>query len=213
MHHGLGSLGPEVDVTILRTILDRAHGTRVVRAMAVLCLPVWLLSGATHAAPPPPAPEPEPAAAGPAPTVGVGESRAKIEASMTELGQLTAEADSDKDVVRVACLVDKQDRGGEVMELVTTEVLIVQDGGSTDQQRQFAAEKLGALADRMDGLVEQARACAGDARPEDKDDKTRTEVDERPTVPFADPTVGGGRPPVPPPVDDGRPPTVESPTN
>lgn len=178
-----------------------------------MCLPVWLLSGATHAAPPPaPEPEPEAAAAAPAAVVGVGESRAKIESSMTELGHLTAEADGDKDVVRAACLVDKQERGGEVMELVTSEVLVVQDAGSTEQQRQFAAEKLSALADRMDGLVEQARACAGDARPEDKDDKTRTEVDERPTVPYADPTVGGGRPPVPPPVDDARPPTVESPS-
>lgn len=185
--------------------------------MAVVCLPLWLLSGAAPrdvwAAPPPPAPEPEAAAAAPAPVAGVGESRAKIEEAMTELGRLTAEADGDKDVVRVACLVDKQERGSEVMELVTTEVLVVQDGGSTDQQRLFAAEKLSALADRMDGLVEQARACDGDNRPEDKDDKTRTEVDERPTVPYADPTLGGGAPPVPPPVDDGRPPTVESPTN
>jgi hypothetical protein len=116
-------------------------------------------------------------------------------------------------VVRAACLIDKQDRGGEVMELVTTEVLVVQDAGSTDQQRVFAAEKLSALSERMGGLVDQARACAGDASPEDKDNKTRTEVDERPTVPFADPTASGARAPVPPPVDDVRPPTVESPTN
>ena len=174
---------------------------------------MWLLSGATHAAPPP-APEAEaeaaPAAVAP---VGISESRAKIDAAMTELGQLTAQADGESDVVRAACLIDKQERGGEVMELVTTEVLVIQDAGSTDQQRTFAAEKLGALSERMGGLVDQARACAGDASPEDKDNKTRTEVDERPTVPFADPTASGARAPVPPPVDDVRPPTVESPTN
>lgn len=181
--------------------------------MALLCLPVWLLSAGTHAAPPPPAPEPEAAPAAAVAPLGVGESRAKIEEAMSELGRLTAEADGDQDVVRAACLVDKQERGSEVMELVTGELLVIQDGGSTEQQRTFAAEKLTALSDRMGGLVEQARACAGDASPEDKDNKTRTEVDERPTIPYADPTVGGGRPPVPPPVDDARPPTVESPTN
>lgn len=200
----------EFDVNFLPS---SAHGTRLVRAMALACLPVWLLSGATHAAPPP-APEAEaeaaPAAVAP---VGISESRAKIDAAMTELGQLTAQADGESDVVRAACLIDKQERGGEVMELVTTEVLVIQDGGSTDQQRTFAAEKLGALSERMGGLVDQARACAGDASPEDKDNKTRTEVDERPTVPFADPTASGARAPVPPPVDDVRPPTVESPTN
>ncbi len=185
--------------------------------MALMCLPMWLLSVATHAAPPP-APEPsatEPAALAPATLTpaGLAVTRARIEEAMTDLGSLTAQADSDEDVVRAACLIDKQDRGGEVMELVTNELLVVQDAGSTEQQRGFASEKLSALSDRMGGLVEQARACAGDASPENKDDKTRTEVDERPTVPFADPTASGGRPPVPPPVDDGRPPTVESPTN
>lgn len=173
----------------------------------MLCLPVWLLSVASHAAPPPPAPE-----AAPTVSPGAGQSRAKIESAMSELGQLTSEAEGDQDVSRAACLLDKRDRGGEVMELVTAEALVIQDGGSTEQQRLFASEKLSALADRMDGLVEQARACSGDTSPEDKDDKTRTEVDERPTVPYADPTVGGARPPVPPPVDDARPPTVESPT-
>lgn len=201
----------EFDVKFLPS---SAHGTRLVRAMALACLPVWLLSGATHAAPPP---APEPAAEEPAPAVvapaGIGESRAKIDAAMTELGQLTAQADGESDVVRAACLIDKQERGGEVMELVTTEVLVIQDAGSTEQQRIFAAEKLSALSERMGGLVDQARACAGDASPEDKDNKTRTEVDERPTVPFADPTASGARAPVPPPVDDVRPPTVESPTN
>jgi hypothetical protein len=176
--------------------------------MALVCVPAWLLSMASHAAP---APEPAPPA--PERVLPPGQARAQIEASMSELGRLTSEADTDKDVVKAACLVDKQDRGREVMELVTNEVLVVNDGGTTDQQRQFATEKLGALSDRMGRLVEEARGCSGNAGPEKKDDKTRTQVDERPTVPYADPTVGGARPPVAPPVDDGRPPTVESPTH
>jgi hypothetical protein len=185
-----------------------SHGTRWVRAMALVCVPAWLLSVATHAAPAPEAPPATPEA-----VPSAGKSRASIEEAMAELGRLTSAADTDKDVVRAACLVDKQERGREVMELVTGELLVVNDGGSTDQQRQFATEKLGALSDRMTRLVEEARSCTGDTGPERKDDKTRTQVDERPTVPYADPTAGGIRPPVPPPVDDGKPPTVESPTN
>ncbi len=176
--------------------------------MAVVCVSAWLLSVASHAAPAPAAPPAAPQSVPPA-----GQSRANIEAAMAELGRLTAQADTDQDVVRAACLVDKQDRGREVMELVTGELLVVNDGGSTDQQRQFATEKLGALSDRMGRLVEEARTCSGDKGPEKKDDKTRTQVDERPTVPYADSTVGGIKPPVPPPVDDGKPPTVDSPSH
>lgn len=186
--------------------------------MALLCLPAWLLSSGSYAAPAAEsgasgAAATEPTAPPTMSTMSIGESRAKIEASISELGRLTAAADTDKDVVRAACLVDKQERGSEMMELVTAEVLVVQDAGSTEQQRSFAAEKLTALSDRVGRLVEEARSCAGNSGPEDKDDKTRTQVDERPTVPYADPTVGGGRPPVTPPVDDARPPTVESPTH
>ncbi len=180
--------------------------------MALMCLPVWLLSVGSHAAPAPVEAAPAADAATPAPSVTLGQSRSRIEEGMSELGRLTASADTDKDVVRAACLVDKQERGSEVMELVTAELLVVQDAGATEQQRSFATEKLGALSDRVSRLVEEARACSGNTGPEDKDDKTRTQVDERPTIPYADPTVGGARPPVPPPVDDGRPPTVESPT-
>jgi hypothetical protein len=47
------------------------------------------------------------------------------------------------------------------------------------------------------------------------DDETRNQVQHEPTIPVADPTVGGavggGKPPgLPPPVDDGAPPTVGS---
>jgi hypothetical protein len=175
--------------------------------MALVCLPAWLLAAATHAGP----------AAAPAPTapaVDVGKSRRALEESMSELGALTAGAESatGADAQMAGCLLDKRDRGREVMELATSELLVVQDGSSTDQQRRFAAEKLDALAVRMSQLVEAARACSGDLGPEDDDDKTRTDADEPTTVPYADPTlIGTGEGPVPPPVDDARPPSVESP--
>ena len=177
--------------------------------MALVCLPAWLLAAATHAGPAaPPAPEPTASAA------DVGKARRALEDAMTQLGSLTADAESNagSDAQTAGCLLDKRDRGREVMELATSELLVVQDASSTDQQRRFATEKLDALAVRMEQLVEAARACGGDVGPEDDDDKTRTEADEPTTVPYADPTVGGGIPPVPPPVDDARPPTVESPT-
>jgi hypothetical protein len=177
--------------------------------MALVCLPAWLLAAATHAGPAAP-PAPPTATAG-----DVGKARRALEDAMTELGSLTAgaEANTGADAQMAGCLMDKRDRGREVMELATSELLVVQDGSSTDQQRRFATEKLDALAGRMEQLVEGARACSGDGGPEDDDDKTRTEADEPTTVPYADPTViGTGTGPVPPPVDDGRPPSVESPT-
>ena len=181
--------------------------------MAVVCLPAWLLAAASHAGPPapppPPAPEPTVSAA------DVAKARRDLETAMAELGALTAEAETrtGSDAQLAGCLLDKRDRGREVMEIATSELLVVQDPASTDQQRQFAGEKLDALSVRMDQLVEAARACGGDASPEDDDDKTRNQADEPTTVPYADPTVGGGIPPVPPPVDDARPPSVESPTD
>jgi hypothetical protein len=183
--------------------------------MALVCLPpgvlAWLLAAATHAGPAAAAPAPEPTAS----AADAGKARRALEDAMTELGSLTSEAASatGADAQMAGCLLDKRDRGREVMELATSEVLVLQDASSTDQQRRFATEKLDALAGRMEELVESARACSGDAGPEDDDDKTRTDADEPTTVPYADPTiVGTGTGPVPPPVDDGRPPSVESPT-
>ncbi len=189
-------------VTILR---NTAHGMRLARAIALVWLPFGLLSVASHAGPPPAAPA--------VAVANVAELRGTIEQAMAELGRMASTAEGDADVARAACVVDKQERGREVMELATGEVLVAQDPSSTEQQRNFAAEKLQALGDRMRRLIEEASACGGDKSPEDKDDKTRTEVDERPTVPYADPTVSGAGPSVPPSVDDSRPPSVESPTN
>jgi hypothetical protein len=195
-------------VMILRSMF---HGTRVRATMALACLPAWLLAAASQAGPPAAPAAPEAAVA----TAEVGKSRRALEEGMTELGAMASDAvkQNGADAQLAGCLEDKRDRGREVMEIATSELLVIQDGSSTAQQRQFATEKLDALALRMDQLVEGARACGGGTGPEDDDDKTKTDADEPTTVPYADPTIiGTGNSPVPPPVDDLAPPTVDSPT-
>lgn len=186
----------------------------------------WLvLGGASGALAEPEAPAAAPAedpAATPAATprasnVSVPKIRRDMEQNMSELGDLASDAKRDSDLVRAACVLDKQERAQGVMELATGEILVIRDEGSSAESRGFAAEKLEAASDRLDGLVEQARECAGDKTPELSDDETRNELDEQPTIPIPDPTVGGGagggKPPaVPPPVDDGMPPSVGSPS-
>jgi hypothetical protein len=136
----------------------------------------------------------------------------QLERDMTTLGRLANRAADEADLVRAACVLDKYERGQSVMEVATSEVLVVQDPASTERQRQFAAEKLGAAAVRLQSLADEARQCAGETSPEDQDDVTSTELDEAPTVPVVNPTVGGATPPVPPSVNDQRPPTTASPT-
>lgn len=171
------------------------------------------MAGSSAAGPAPEAPSSEDQASDRGPeTRAVPALRQRIEAGMEELGELASDARSDTDVVRAACVLDKQERAQGVMEVATGELLVLRDSTSTRDQKAFAVEKLAAAADRLDGLVEAARTCRGDTSPEEEDDVTATDVDEPTTVPVADPTVGGARPPVPPPVDDTRPPTVGSPS-
>lgn len=150
-------------------------------------------------------------------SISVPAVRREMENDMAALGELAADARRDSDLVRAACVLDKQERAQGVMELATGEMLIIRDEGASTDARSFAVEKLQAASERLDGLVEQAKECIGDKTPEASDDVTSTEVDAEPTIPIADPTLGGnadgtkpGR--VPPPVDDGTPPTVGSPS-
>jgi hypothetical protein len=137
--------------------------------------------------------------------------RERLETGMQTLGELAQHARSDTDLVRAACVLDKQERAQGVMEVATGELLLLGDSGSTSQQKQFAVEKLAAAADRLDGLVDLARTCTGDTTPEEHDDLTQTDVDESSAIPVADPTAPSDSP-VPPPIDDSRPPVVASPS-
>lgn len=151
------------------------------------------------------------------PPVAVAKVRREMETNMAALGDLAADAKRDSDLVKAACVLDKQERAQGVMELATGELLVIRDASASVEARTFAAEKLSAANDRLDGLVQQARECVGDKSPEKSDDVTRNDVEQQPSIPIADPTVGGGagggKPPgLPPPVDDGSPPSVGSPS-
>ena len=80
---------------------------------------------------------------------------------MTELGTLLTRARQSGDSVRIACVQDKRDRAEIVLEVATGEILVLQDPGVDGQSRALAGEKLSEAADRMSGLVGQARASQG----------------------------------------------------
>ncbi|MFV8750770.1 hypothetical protein ACNOYE_09485 [Nannocystaceae bacterium ST9] len=134
--------------------------------------------------------------------------RTQMEEGMAMIGELAVEARAEADLVRATCVLDKQDRANDVMELGTGELLVIRDSTTSEQSRQFAVEKLDAAAGRIDKLVEEAKACAGQQGPEDKIDITRTDAEEPRTIPIWDPTAGLGSSPVPPPVDGGWPPAA-----
>jgi hypothetical protein len=138
----------------------------------------------------------------------VGSLRAKMESGMATIGELAVEARVDEDLVRATCVLDKQDRANDVMDLGTSEVLIIRDAGTSEQARAFALEKLDAAAARIDKLVEEAKSCAGQQGPEDEVDITRTEADEPSDIPILDPSLGVGDNPIPPPLDAGWPPAA-----
>lgn len=134
--------------------------------------------------------------------------RTRMEEGMAEIGELAVEARNDADLVRATCVLDKQDRAADVMELGTGELLVIRDPTTPEQARTFAVEKLDAASGRIDTLVEEAKACAGEQGPEERIDITRNDADEPRTIPLWDPTAGLGNSPVPPPVDGGWPPAA-----
>lgn len=207
----------------------------------------WLMlvgAGGASAGPPPTddapaeggagAPETAPAGDAPAPTgdaaapaegqplpptanVSVAAVNRDMEADMAALGDIATDAKRDTDLVRAACVLDKQERAQGVMELATGELLVIRDSSATAEARSFAVEKLQAAASRLDDLVQQAKDCVGDQSPDMSEDETKNEVENAPLIPILDPTVGGtvggGKPPgMPPPVDDAVPPVVGSPS-
>ncbi|MCA9701275.1 MAG: hypothetical protein KC431_27380 [Myxococcales bacterium] len=143
-----------------------------------------------------------------APPASAGSLRSQMESGMAEIGELAVEARSDDDLVRATCVLDKQDRANDVMDLGTSEMLIIRDVNTSDQARGFALEKLEAASMRIDKLVEEAKACSGQQGPEDQVDITRNDSEESPVI-FQDPSAGlGNHPPIPPPLDGGWPPAA-----
>ena len=141
-----------------------------------------------------------------APTITASQARGVLERGMTELGELAARARQSGDALRIACVQDKQARAEAVMEVATSDMLVVQDAAADAQTRAFAGDKLGESAQQMRGLVGQARACQG--REEAADGKTSTQARTPQAVLPQDPTSPGapasrGLPPI-----DPRPPVA-----
>lgn len=146
------------------------------------------------------------AAPSPATAAGVGSARGTIERGMTELGTLLTRARQSGDMARTACVQDKRDRAEIVLEVATGEILVLQDPSADGQSRAFAGEKLSEAADRISGLVGQARACSGG------DDEKRTDAqntaDQPKTVIPTDPTSSAPGVQRLPPRIDPRPPVA-----
>lgn len=130
------------------------------------------------------------------------DSKARLDAGMSELGGLVGEARASQDLVRLNCVLDKRDRADEVSQLATTEMIVISDRTQGDQARLFAAEKLAAAADRLGGLVDAARLCAGAEGPDDEVNVTNTDADQKDTIPVNDPAAGASPGDTLPPVLD-----------
>jgi hypothetical protein len=133
-----------------------------------------------------------------APEMSASQARSALERGMTELGELATRARQSGDMVRIACVQDKQDRAGAVMEVATGDMLVVQDPAADAQTRSFAGEKLAESAQQMQGLVGQARACA--SKDEAANGKGSNDARTPQAVLPQDPTSAG------PPASRGLPP-------
>jgi hypothetical protein len=146
------------------------------------------------------------AAESPSASAGVGSARGTIERGMTELGTLLTRARQSGDMGRTACVQDKHDRAEIVLEVATGELLVLQDSSADGQSRAFAGEKLGEAAERISGLVGQARACQGDQ--EQKRNDVQNSANQPKTVIPTDPTSSSSGIQRLPPRIDPRPPVA-----
>jgi len=156
-----------------------------------------------------PATKPEAGDGDKASAMSAGQARGALERGLTELGELAARARQSGDMVRIACVQDKQDRANAVVEVATGDLVVAADAAADAQTRAFAGEKLGEAVQQLQGLVGKARACTGKeeaSRPDGSNDSQVPQVvlPQDPTGP-APPAVRGlppidPRPPVASPV-------------
>jgi hypothetical protein len=174
---------------------------------------LMLVSGLAFGGPPEAADDDNPDAptipAAATPTGNPDSFRQQMEKSLGELEDLAEDAKQSDDLAQAACVFDKRDRAADVMELGTSELLIIRDPNTEDQMREFATGKLGAAARRMDTLLEEARAC-GDEVGKSKEELARNKAKQPSDVPMGDPSAGTGDPKVPPPVEGSWPPTASA---
>ncbi|MCA9658521.1 MAG: hypothetical protein KC486_09265 [Myxococcales bacterium] len=166
-------------------------------------------SGETEAKrppPPPPAAKKRDAAStgkGPAKT-RVGELRRNMEQDLAEIGKIAQKAQRDADMVKIACVTDKQDRAEGVMDVATPEIALLQGGKVDPTSASFANAKVEEAALRLGKLLDEARACTGSPAA-DGNSVSDNLVDEGRGFPAVDPTASPGYGPgTVPPVDPGR---------
>lgn len=193
-----------------------AGSTRRFRRFAmVAALPALFVGGLSFAAPAPEAPSASSESDGTDKTydrAAVSKAQARLEGSMAKLGEMAQAAKNEGDATLAGCLEDKVTRGKDIMGTATPELLVLRDASASAQAKVFAAEKLQAAADAMDGVMAAARGCSGEQELESEDDVTRNELDKTDAIPVQDPTIAPTEPDVPPAVDEGQPPTVASPS-
>ena len=184
----------------------------------VVALPALLVGGVSLAEPAPEGDAPSSPTsedAGNDMTVDMGAARSaqqRLEDSMAKLGQMAEAAKRDGDAALAGCLQDKVTRGQDIVATANPEIMVLRDSTASAQSKAFAAEKLQAAADAMDGVMASAKGCSGEQDLENEDNVTRNELDRTETIPVQDPTIALTEPDVPPAVDEGQPPTVASPS-
>ncbi|MGH1348866.1 MAG: hypothetical protein ACRBN8_45445 [Nannocystales bacterium] len=177
-------------------------------------LPAVLVGGLSLAAPAPEAP-PSSDEAGTDKTYDAGavsKAQSRLEGSMAQLGKMAQAAKADGDAQLAGCLEDKVTRAQDIMSTATPELMVLRDSTASAQAKSFAAEKLQAAANAMDGVMASAKGCSGEQELEDRDDVTRNELDKTDGIPIQDPTIAPTEPDIPPAIDEAQPPTVASPS-
>ncbi|MEZ4382106.1 MAG: hypothetical protein R3A79_12215 [Nannocystaceae bacterium] len=154
-------------------------------------------SAATKRTPPPP----PPAKRG---SGRVGELRRDMEQDLAEIGKIAEKAQRDGDMVKIACVTDKQDRAEGVMDVATPEIALLQGNTVDSASASFAGAKVEEAALRLGKLLDEARACTG-APAADGNGVSDNLVDEGQGFPDLEPTASAGYGPgTVPPVDPGR---------
>lgn len=155
--------------------------------------------------PPPPAKKGDAASTGKTPAKSrVGELRRDMEQDLAEIGKIAQKAQRDADMVKIACVTDKQDRAEGVMDVATPEIALLQGGEVDATSASFAGAKVEEAALRLGKLLDEARACTGSPAA-DGNSVSDNLVDEGQGFPSVDPTATPGHGPgTVPPVDPGR---------
>jgi hypothetical protein len=134
-------------------------------------------------------------------TPTIERSRRSIVQGAETIDDLAEDAKKDQDMPRVNCVEEVQVDAGKVTTLATAEYLRARDPNADAMQRIFAQEKLGAAAQTMGALVDDAKGCTFASSDEDPT-LTANDSKEESLIPTNDPTAIPVTSPDAPPVLD-----------